>query len=43
MNSLIKDWTGQIYDAAETGRKLNVRGGGSKNFYGLRSRAMCLM
>ena len=34
MNSLIKDWTGQIYDAAETGRKLNVRGGGSKSFYG---------
>jgi glycolate oxidase FAD binding subunit len=34
MNSLIKDWTDQLFDAAETGRKLNIRGGGSKSFYG---------
>jgi glycolate oxidase FAD binding subunit len=34
MNSLIKDWTSQVFDAAETGRKLSIRGGGSKLFYG---------
>jgi glycolate oxidase FAD binding subunit len=34
MNSLIKDWTNRIYDAAETGRKFSICGGGSKAFYG---------
>ena len=34
MDSLIKDWTGQVFDAVETGRKLCLRGGGSKVFYG---------
>jgi glycolate oxidase FAD binding subunit len=34
MNSLIKDWTSRIHDAAETGRKFSIRGGGSKAFYG---------
>ena len=34
MNLLIKDWTNRIHDAAETGRKFNIRGGGSKAFYG---------
>jgi glycolate oxidase FAD binding subunit len=34
MNSMIKDWTNCIYDAAETGRKFSICGGGSKSFYG---------
>jgi len=34
MDSLIKDWTGRVFDAVETGRKLCLRGGGSKVFYG---------
>jgi glycolate oxidase FAD binding subunit len=34
MNLLIKDWTNRIHDAAETGRKFSIRGGGSKTFYG---------
>ena len=34
MNSLIEDWTSQVFDAAETGGKLSIRGSGSKLFYG---------
>ena len=34
MDALIRDWTGQVFDAIETGRKLCIRGGGSKVFYG---------
>lgn len=34
MTALIKDWTSRIYDAAETGATLSLRGGGSKCFYG---------
>ena len=34
MDSLIKDWTGRIFDAVETGSKLCIRGSGSKRFYG---------
>ena len=34
MDSVIKEWTRRICDAAETGRKFSIRGGGSKAFYG---------
>lgn len=34
MDSLIKDWRGQVLDAAESARKLCIRGSGSKIFYG---------
>lgn len=34
MNSLIKELTGQLVDAAASGRQLCIRGGGSKCFYG---------
>ncbi len=34
MDAQIKEWIGRIVDAAETGRTLCIRGGGSKDFYG---------
>ena len=37
MDAQLKEWIGRIHDAAKAGQQLRIRGGGSKDFYGLPS------
>ncbi|MDQ5906345.1 MAG: glycolate oxidase binding subunit [Pseudomonadota bacterium] len=34
MDAMLKEWIGRVHDAAEAGKSLRIRGGGSKDFYG---------
>ena len=34
MEATLKEWIGRAHDAAETGKSLRIRGGGTKDFYG---------
>lgn len=34
MDAILKEWIGRTHDAAEAGKSLRIRGGGTKDFYG---------